>query len=68
MDYFFMSREDEKASKKPLLVITDEITASRYAGVVGCKGAGELGSMDWLIEGISNTFKSWDMPGERKES
>ena len=56
MDYFFMSREDEKASKNPRLVIADERSGSRYARAVGCKGTGENGSMDWLIEDISNTL------------
>ena len=50
MDYFFMSREDEEASKNPILVIADEKSGSRYARAVGCKGLGESGSMEWLIE------------------
>ncbi len=33
-----MSREDEKASKNPLLVIADERSGSRYARAVGGKG------------------------------
>ena len=62
LDYFFMSREDEEASKNPLLVIADEKSGSRYARAVGCKGLGEGGSMDWLIEDISSTLKSWATP------
>ena len=46
LDYFFMSRDDENASKNPLLVMTDERTGSRYARVVGYKGIGENGSLD----------------------
>ena len=58
LDYFFMSREDEKASKNPLIVIADEKSGSRYARAVGCKGLGEGGEMDWLIEDISTILKS----------
>ena len=57
-DYFFMSREDEEASKNPLLVMADERSGSRYARAVGIKGLGEAGLMDWLIEDISTTLKS----------
>ena len=49
-DYFFMSREDEEASKNPLLVMADERSGSRYARAVGIKGLGEAGSMDWLVD------------------
>ena len=63
MDYFFMSREDEKASKNPLLVIADEKSGSRYARAVECKGLGEGGEMDWLIEDISTILKSWGHGG-----
>ena len=30
MDYFFISREDEEASKNPLLIMVDERSGSRY--------------------------------------
>lgn len=30
-DYFFMSREDEEASKNPLMVMVDERSGSRHA-------------------------------------
>ena len=63
MDYFFMSREDEEASKNPLLVIADERSGSRYARAVGIKGLGEAGQMDWLIEDISINLKSWGHAG-----
>ncbi len=45
MNYFFMSHEDEKASKNPLLVIADERSGSRYARAMGCKGIGSEGEM-----------------------
>ena len=63
MDYFFMSREDEEASKNPLLVMVDEKSGSRYARAVGVKGLGESQSMDWLIEDMSMTLKSWGHAG-----
>ena len=54
-----MCREDEETFKNPLLVIADERSGSRYARAVGIKGLGEVGSMDWLVEDISTTLKSW---------
>ena len=39
MDYFFMSIADEKAPVKPLIVMADEESGSRYARAVGHKGA-----------------------------
>ena len=62
-DYFFMSREDEEASKNPLLVLADESSGPRYARAVGVKGLGEAGSMDWLIKDISEILKSWGHAG-----
>jgi hypothetical protein len=62
-DYFFMSREDEEACKNPLLVMADERSGSRYARAVGAKGLGEANSMDWLIEDMSATLKSWGHAG-----
>ena len=58
-----MCWEDEEASKNPLLVMADERSGSRYASAVGIKGLGEAGSMDWLVEDISTTLKSWGHAG-----
>ena len=63
MDYFFMSREDEGASKNPLLVVADERTGSQYVRAVGVKGLGEANSMDWLVQDLSHTLKSWGHAG-----
>jgi len=63
MDYFFMSREDEKASSNPILVILDEKSGSRYARLVGKKGLGGDGEMDWLVEDIVTTLKGWGHAG-----
>ena len=63
MDYFFMSREDETASKNPMLVMVDEKSGSRYARLVGRKGLGSAGEMDWLVKDISTTMKSWEHTG-----
>ena len=37
MNYFFISKADEKASTNPLLVMADEESGSRYASAVGQK-------------------------------
>ena len=63
MDYFFMSREDEAASSNPMLVIVDERSGSRYARLVGRKGLGSDGEMDWLVEDILITLKGWGHAG-----
>ena len=63
MDYFLMCREDEEGLKNPLLVIADERSGSRYARAVGIKVLGEAGPMDWLVEYISTTLKSWGHAG-----
>ena len=63
MDYFFMSREDESASSNPLFVMADEKSGARYARAVGKKGLGVSDEMDWLIQDISKTLKSWGHAG-----
>ena len=63
MDYSFMCREGEEASTNPLLVIADGRSGSRYARAVGIKSLGEAGSMDWMVEDISTTLKSWGHAG-----
>ncbi len=40
MDYFFMSREEEVASKNPLMLMIDEQTQNKYMRAVGQKGIG----------------------------
>ena len=59
MDYFFMSEEDKKSSKNPLLVMMDEETRDKYARAVGQRGLGEDRAMDWLIKDMSDELKSW---------
>ena len=58
-----MSREDEAASSNPMLVMLDERSGSRYARLVGKKGLGSDGEMDWLVEDILVTMKSWGHAG-----
>ena len=63
MDYFFMSEEDKKASKNPILVMVDEQTKDKYARAVGQKGLGNLGEMDWLVKDMSTEMKVWGHAG-----
>ena len=44
-------------------MLADERSGPRYARAVGIKGLGEVGSMDWLVEDISATLKSWGHAG-----
>ena len=62
MDYFFLSEEDEKASKNPMIVMVDERTGEKYARVVSNKGV--TGSeMNWLVIDMSKELKSWGYAG-----
>ena len=63
MDYFFMSKADERASENPMLVVVDEATGEKYARAVGSKGLGRDKEMDWLIKDISEELRSWGHPG-----
>ena len=63
MDYFFMSKEDEKANKNPLSVMVDEETNQKYARAVGQKGLGQAGEMDWLVKDMSAELKAWGHGG-----
>ena len=63
MDYFFMSKEEEKASQNPLIVMLDEEHGNRYMRAVGKKGLGEGNEMDWLIKDMHEELKSWGYPG-----
>ena len=63
MDYFFMSRDDESAGSNPLFVMADEKSGARYARAVGRKGPGTADEMDWLVQDISKTLKSWGRTG-----
>jgi len=63
MDYFFMSQEEEQASKNPLMVMIDEKTQNRYMRAVGQKGLGAGNEMDWIIKDMHEELKSWGHPG-----
>ena len=63
MDYFFLSKEDEKAHKNPIMVMTDEETGEKYARAVGQKGLGDNHEMDWLIKDKHEELKSWGHAG-----
>ena len=58
-----MSRDDESASSNPLFVMADEKSGARYARAVGRKGLGTADEMDWLVQDISKTLKSWGHTG-----
>ena len=62
MDYFFVSKEDEKANKNPLFVMVDEGINEKYARAVGQKGMGQSGEMDWLVRDACAELKVWGHP------
>ncbi|MDA8582757.1 reverse transcriptase domain-containing protein [bacterium] len=63
IDYFFFSKQDEKASDNPMLVMLDEETGDKFARATGRKGLGESDEMTWLIQDMSEELKSWGHQG-----
>ena len=58
-----MSKEEEKASDNPMMVMVDEETGNRYMRAVGKKGLGEGAEMEWLIKDMHEELKAWGHPG-----
>ena len=63
MDYFFASEADMKAALNPILVMVDETTGEKYARLVGKKGLGEAGEMEWLLKDLREELVSWGHAG-----
>ena len=63
MDYCFMSKQDEKASQNPLIVLVDEDTGETYARSTGQKRLGQDGEMDWLVKVTCHELRSWGHMG-----
>ena len=63
MDYFFMSEEDRKASRHPLIVMPAERGQNRYMRATGKKGLGEGKEMEWLMKDMHAELKPWGYPG-----
>ena len=63
LDYFYMSQQDEEASKNPLLVMVDEKSGEKYARLTSKKGIGTEGELTWLIKDLSEEIKTWGHMG-----
>lgn len=63
VDYFSMNQDDVKASKDPMVLMTDEPNELRYMRAVSMKGLGEGAEMSWLIKDMHDELKSWGHPG-----
>lgn len=59
MDYFFMSSQEEEAKENPFIAIIDEETREKYARMVGRKGIGQEGHLDWRRNDIVEELRSW---------
>ena len=59
MDYFFMSKDDEAASRNPVFVMVDEQTSEQYSRAVGQKGLGSNGEIYWLVKDIVEELRVW---------
>ena len=58
-----MSKEDEKASRNPLIVMVNEETGDKYARAVGQKGLCPDNDMDWLVKDMDLELKPWGHQG-----
>ena len=63
MGDYFMSKEDEKASANPLVVMADEESGSKCARAVGQKDLGDGQEMSWLIEDMCTQLRAWGHAG-----
>ena len=63
MDHFYMRGKDEQDGNNPLVVMVDEETGDKYARVVGKKGLGSDGEMEWSVRDMSEELKSWRNDG-----
>ena len=64
IDYHFMSQEEEKANKNPLLVMTDDKLKTIFARAAGEKGVGSDGALEWLIVAIVAELDAWGYRGQ----
>ena len=55
MDYFYLSKKDEKAKEFPMVVAVDESTGEKFARATGRKG---VEGQDWLIKELSEELKT----------
>ena len=67
MGYFFMSKEDEKASGNPLIVMAGEESGSKYARTVAQKGLGDGREMSWLVEDMCTLLGHGGAPEVQEE-
>ena len=63
MDYFYMSRKDEKAKENPLLVAINEDSGEKYARAIGNKGLEDTVKSDWLIRDMAEELQTWGHAG-----
>ena len=52
LDYHFMGTDDAKASENPIWVVVNEPTGEKFARLVGRKGMGQEGEMDWVVKDL----------------
>ena len=55
-----MSSKDEQDGNNPLVLMNEE---DKYARIVGRKGLGSDGEMEWLVRDMSEELKSWGHVG-----
>ena len=63
MDYFYMSKKDEKAKENPLLVAINEDSGEKYARAIGNKGLEDAVKSDWLIRDMAEELRAWGHAG-----
>ena len=58
MDYFYMSKEEERAMANPFITMLDESSGEKFARATGQKGLGNKKELDWLIVDMSEQLKA----------
>ena len=67
-DYHFMSQEEERASKNPLLTMVDDVSGNVFVHAAGQKGVGQNREMAWLSVSALDELESWGYRGRRSDS
>ena len=49
--------------RTPILVVVNESTGEKFARLVGKKGLGQEGEMDWVVKDLVEELKTWGHAG-----
>ena len=58
-----MGKDDQKAGENPLWVAVNESTGEICSRLVGRKGMGQEGEMDWVVKDLAEELRTWGHAG-----